>query len=54
MLIMIYIYIINIEKSIDKLDENNIIPLLEIIKKLFLNTKVKESLITKKSKYYYK
>lgn len=38
----------SIQKSIDLLDEYDVTPLLEIIKKLFLNTKVKESLITKK------
>jgi len=37
-----------IQKSIDLLDENDVTPLLEIIKKLFLNSKVKEHLITKK------
>jgi len=37
-----------IQKSIDLLDNNDAIPLLEILKKLYLNSKVKETLVSKK------
>jgi thiol-disulfide isomerase/thioredoxin len=39
-----------IQKSIDLLKDNEVLPLLEIVKKLFLNNKVKETLVTKKDK----
>ncbi|ORX47549.1 hypothetical protein BCR36DRAFT_216558, partial [Piromyces finnis] len=39
-----------IKKSIDLLDDNEIIPLLELINKLSLNSKIKASFVTRKDK----